>query len=47
MAAGATEPDLARKLEHGNEDARRRAVDEISRAAEYWKIYTGTAAKAY
>ncbi len=45
--AGATELDLARKLDSGNEEARGRSVDELTRAAEYWKLYTDIAGKAY
>ena len=45
--AGATELDLARKLDSGNEEARGRSVDELTSAAEYWKLYTDIAGKAY
>ncbi len=45
--AGATELDLARKLDSGNEEARGRSVEELTSAAEYWKLYTDIAGKAY
>ncbi len=45
--AGATELDLARKLDSGNKEARGRSVEELTSAAEYWKLYTDIAGKAY
>ena len=45
--AGALELELSRRIDTGKEEHRQNAVDELTKASEYWKLYIETAKKSY
>ncbi|MFC2116804.1 carbohydrate-binding family 6 protein, partial [Bacteroidota bacterium] len=44
---GATELELSRKMDTGNEEYQQNSVKELTQAGNYWKLYTETAQKSY